>query len=102
MKIIKIIVNQIEEELEGAEDYIYMAIAQKEHYPALSKTVYEISLDEMHHVEMLHGIVVNMIEEHRRTKGEPPKEMMDIYEFMHEKHIKLATKIKLMQSEYKK
>ena len=102
MKLIKILVNQIEEELEGAERYISMAIARKDDTPSLSKVLYEILLEEMHHVELLHEQVVNLIEEYRRTKGEPPEAMMSVYEYLHEKHIKLAARIKVLQAEYRK
>lgn len=102
MRLIKILTNQIEEELEGAEDYISMALARREDHPSLSKTLYDISLDEMKHVDLLHAEVVKMIEEHRRTKGEPPADMMAVYEYLHEKHIKLAARIKVMQGEYRK
>ena len=102
MKLIKILVNQIEEELEGAESYISMAIARKDDTPSLSKVLYEILLEEMHHVELLHEQVVNLIEEYRRTIGEPPEAMMSVYEYLHEKHIKLAARIKVMQAEYRK
>jgi rubrerythrin len=102
MKLIKTLTNQIEEELEGAEGYISMAIAQRDHNPSLSKVLYEISLEEMHHVDLLHAEVVKLIEDYRRAKGEPPEAMMSVYEYLHEKHIKLAARIKVMQSEYKK
>ena len=40
---------------------------------------------------MLHTEVVKIIENYRKTKGEPPKEMMAVYDFMHKQHIdKLA------------
>ena len=102
MKYIKIITNQIEEELEGADTYINMAIARKDDLPSLSKVLYDISLDEMHHVDLLHGEVVKMIEDYRRTKGDPPEAMMSVYEYLHEKHIKLAARIRVLQAEYKK
>lgn len=102
MKLIKILTNQIEEELEGAESYISMAISQRDLNPSLSKVLYEISLEEMHHVDLLHAEVVKLIEDYRRTKGEPPAPMMDVYEYLHEKHIKLAARIKVMQADYKK
>ena len=102
MKLIKTLTNQIDEELEGAEGYISMAIAQRDLNPSLSKVLYEISLEEMHHVDLLHAEVVKMIEEHRRTKGEPPEAMMAVYEYLHEKHIKLAARIKVLQADYRK
>ena len=102
MKYIKIITNQIEEELEGADSYISMAIARKDDYPSLSKVLYDISLDEMHHVDLLHGEVVKMIEDYRRTKGDPPEAMMAVYEYLHEKHIEFAARIRVLQAEYKK
>ena len=102
MRLIKILTEQIGEELEGAEHYIDMAIARREDHPSLSKVLYEISLEEMHHVDMLHTEVVKLIEEHRRTKGEPPESMMAVYEYLHDKHIKLANHIKVLQADYRK
>ena len=79
-----------------------MAIARKDDYPSLSKVLYDISLDEMHHADLLHGEVVKMIDDYRRTKGEPPEAMMAVYEYLHEKHIELAARIRVLQAEYKK
>ena len=36
---------------------------------------------------MLHTEVVKIIESYRKTKGEPPKEMQWVYDFMHKRHI---------------
>lgn len=101
MKVITMISDMIEEELEGAESYIEAAISMKESYPTVSKAFYDISVQEMNHVNTLHDEVVNIISEYRKTNGEPPKAMMAIYEYLHEKHIKKANKIKMYQEQYK-
>lgn len=100
MKIIKKLADYIEDELEGAEDYIKAAVLHKDDNPQLAKVLYEISMQEMRHVDMLHGEVVRMIEQYRREKGEPPAAMLAIWEYQHEKHIEHANKIKTYQEQF--
>ena len=54
MKIIKALSEMIEDELKGAEHYVKCAIKNKVDNPALAETLYEISTQEMRHVNMLH------------------------------------------------
>ena len=42
-----------------------------------------------------------LIEEYRQEKGEPPKEMMAIYNFLHEKFIDEVKGIKILQDMYR-
>ena len=101
MEIIKKISKQIEEELEGAEMYAKCALKYREENPTLAKTFFDISMDEMKHVDLLHGEVVKLIERHRATKGEPPAAMMAVYEYLHEKQIEEANEVKMYQSQYR-
>lgn len=101
MKIIKRLADMIDEELEGAEDYIKCALMHKDEHPALSKVFYDISTEEMRHVNMLHEQVAHIIQEHRKQHGEPPAAMLAVYDYVHEKHIDRAAKIKAMQSQYR-
>ena len=101
MKLIEQLVDNIDEELEGAESYAKYALKYKEIHPMLAKTLYAISADEMHHVSMLHDEVMRLIEQHQNTHGDPPAAMLAVWEYVHEKHIQRANKIKIMQNEYK-
>lgn len=101
MKIIEILSERIEEELDDAESYILMSLQYKEEFPMVAKTFFELSMQEMDHMEMLHNDVKDIIEKHKREHGEPPAAMMAIYEFVHKKEIKKAAKIKLLQNQYK-
>lgn len=96
MKIIKCLSDFIEEELDGAKTYIEKALKYKEKDMRLAETFYTISLEEMKHVDLLHGEVVRLIEEERKEHGEPPENMMFLYEYLHEKHIECAKEIKVM------
>jgi Mn-containing catalase len=102
MKLIKELTEMIEEEIDGAEEYVKEAIKLKHEHPSLAKTLYDISNQEMSHIDMLHAEVVKLIEEHRRTHGEPPAPMMAVYQYLHERHIDKVNNIRMLQNEYKK
>lgn len=101
MKIIKELSEMIEEELEGAENYAECALKHKVDNPALADVFYEISTQEMRHVNMLHDEVAKLIKNHRDEHGEPPAAMMVIYEWEHKRQIDKANKVKILQSQYR-
>ena len=80
MKIIKCLSELIEEELEDSQKYIDLAMKWKNEEPDTADLFYELSLEEMGHVDKLHEEVKEVIEEYRKEHGEPPKEMMVLYE----------------------
>ena len=101
MKLIKKLSKIIECEIEDAEKYIEKALKYKEERPELAKMFYSLSMDEMEHMNKLHGAVVEIIKEYRKEKGEPPKEMLFLYNYLHEKHIDDAAEVRTMQAMYK-
>lgn len=101
MKIIKCLSEKIEDELHDAEEYIDLAMKWKSEEPDTAELFYTLSTEEMGHVDKLHQEVTELIEEYRKEKGEPPKDMMVLYEYLHEKHIGTATQIKIKQGMYK-
>jgi len=101
MKLIKCLSELIEEELHDADKYIDLAMRWKQDEPDTADLFYELSTEEMGHVDKLHEEVAELIEEYRKEKGEPPREMMVLYEYLHEGHIKTATHIRVKQGIYK-
>jgi len=101
MKIIKCLSGKIEEELHDAQAYIDLAMRWKQEDPQTAELFYVLSTEEMGHMERLHKRVAELISEYRNTRGDPPKEMMTLYEYLHEKHIGEATEIKVKQGLYK-
>ena len=101
MKIIKCLSELIEEELEDSRKYIDLAMKWKQEEPDTADIFYELSLEEMGHADRLHQEVTDLIEEYRNEHGEPPKDMMVLWNYLHEKHIGNATQIKVMQGLYK-
>ena len=101
MKLIQILSDRISEEISDAHFYAQMALEQKDEHPNLAKTLYSISLEEMEHMSRLHNSVVEIIEEYRKTNGEPPADMMAVYDYLHKRQIEKAAEVKTLQAMYK-
>lgn len=101
MKIIKCLSELIEDELSDSSKYIDLAMKWKPDEPDTAELFYELSVEEMGHMERLHQEVSELIEDYRKQHGEPPKDMMVLYDYLHEKHIGHATQIKVKQGMYK-
>lgn len=101
MKIIEYYAGRIMDEIKDAKGYAMKALELKNSDPDQASTLYNLSIDEMNHMNILHGIVVKLIEDYRKTKGDPPADMLARYNYLHEKQIKKATKVKTLQMMYK-
>ena len=101
MKIIKCLSEKIEDELNDAEEYIEDAIKWKAEVPDTAELFYQLSLEEMGHMERLHKKVAEKIAEYKNTNGDPPPGMMTLYDYLHRQHMNKAMKIRVMQGMYK-
>ena len=101
MKLIEKLNDKIAEEINDAKCYAKMALEYKDSNRTLADTLYTISTEEMRHMNLLHSEVVRTIEEYRRSNGEPPPEMLAIYEYLHGKHIEAAAEVKALHALYK-
>ena len=101
MKVIKVLSEKIKEELCDAKSYAKLAIEYKDEYPELSRTLYSLSTQEMEHMNRLHTEVTEIIRKYRETNGEPPADMLAVYEYLHKEQIDMAVEVKTMQAMYK-
>lgn len=101
MKLIEKLCEMVDEEIDDAEKYAKCAIKYKEERPALAKTFYDLSTDELRHMKLLHGEAVAVIESCRKEKGEPPAEMLAVYNYLHEKQTEHARSVKVLQEMYR-
>ena len=101
MKTIKCIEEFIAEEIEDATKYAKLAVKIKDENPSLAKTYYDLSVDELRHMSLLHDEVVAIIEAYRREHGEPPERMMAIYDYLHEQHVSAASIARVYQAMYR-
>ena len=100
MKIIKCLNEFIEEEIGDSEKYIKKALEIKEEFPEVAEVLNVLSGEEMKHMQLLHNQVVKLIENYRKTKGEPPEPMLAVYNYLHEKAIDEVKEIKILQQMY--
>lgn len=101
MKLIKKLCEMIEDEIDGAEEYVELSLKLKDEDPTLARSFFNLSLQEMEHMNILHSAVVGLIESYRSEHGEPPASMQAVYDYLHERHIERAGKVKALQSLYK-
>lgn len=101
MLIIKKLSKMIKEEICDAEKYANCALKYKEEDRTLADVFYNLSTQEIDHMEKLHAQVVRLIADYRAKKGEPPKEMQAIYDYVHEEEIENVREVKILQAMYK-
>lgn len=96
MKIIKDLVEEIKEELEGAGDYAERAMKHKGLDDGFTSMYAEMAGQEMGHVEKLHAKVQDVIKKYRAEHGEPPAGMQAIWDHEHKQLIQRAGEIRAM------
>ena len=103
MKIIEKLSRMIEEEISDAEKYIRCALYYKDDKDMrdVADMFARLANDEMGHMMTLHNQVVSIIDNYRKTNGEPPENMKMLYDILHQKHIDDAATVKAMISMYK-
>ena len=101
MKIIKCLAEKIAEEIADADAYIELANKWKEEQPETAELFAELSKEEMGHADRLHEAAEELIREYREENGDPPAGMQALYEYMHQKQIENAMRVKVKQGMYK-
>ena len=101
MNTIKKLSEMLDEEIEGAEEYIKCALKHKEEHPEMAKMFYDMSFDEAHHATMLHDMIGKIVINYHREHGEAHPGMSAVHDFLHERYISKMHDIKMWQDEYK-
>ena len=102
MKLIRDLEERIHDEIGDIKWYAKKAAELKAEHPTLAQVLYNISTQEDAHQAAIHNEVVKIIEEHRRTHGDPPAAMMAVYEYLHKKAIDELAEARMYQDVYKK
>lgn len=102
MKVIKYLVEDIQEEMEGAEHYAKLATQHKDEDRALADAYSRLAEAELTHVDALHAQIVRLIQEYKASGAGPvPAAMQAVWDWEHEKMVDTITKIKALLSVYK-
>lgn len=101
MKIIKCIAERIKEEIQDAETYMDLANQWKEEQPQAAEVFNELAEEELGHMQKLHNVVTELIDEYKAEHGEPPAGMMALYEYMHAQNIENTMRVKVKQAMYR-
>lgn len=101
MKVIKEIVDQIEEEIDGAEKYASMATQYKDEDKALADTYAKLAETELQHVDLLHAQAVRIIKAWQAKGNETPKDMEVLYQWQHDREVQKVKEVKILLSLYR-
>ena len=101
MRIIKCVTDKIREEIHDADSYIDLAIKWKDEEPDTAELFYELSGEELGHMQRLHEKVTELIRKSREQNGEPPKIMLELYDELHKKQIEDTMRVKVKQAMYR-
>ena len=100
MKVIKELVEMIEDEACGAEEYIKKGMQYKGEDKALADTFAKLAETELQHVDLLHAQVVRIIKAWEATGNEVPPAMEAVYDYTHQKSIDHVARVKTLINMY--
>lgn len=95
MRIIKEMVEHIDEEIEGAKEYAEKFIEHKAKGSPRATYYRQMALDELSHAEKIHEFAVADIEEIAKIKP-PTVEMEEKWKHEHKKYVETVAMIKTM------
>ena len=101
MQIIKDLASYIDEEIADAQKYAKKAMLTKDEMPQLAQVFYQLSVEEMDHMNRLHNEVVRIINKLREEGHEIPEGMEMAYKLLHERSMEWAKEVKVMQGMYR-
>ena len=96
MKEIKYIVEDIREELKGAEHYAKIAAKLKAEHSSNASVYAEMARQELGHVDELHKMAVKAIERQRDEGVTPPAAMQAVWDWEHENMMEKTAKIRTL------
>lgn len=101
MKIIAEVIDDIYCTKRAAEKYLDKAIKFKEEFPKVSMMYYECYENCRNQIDSMHTIIVGVITESRK-KEEPPKYMLEIWDYQHKQIIDEMSYLDKREQMYKK
>lgn len=101
MKIIKTMVEQIKEELEGAKEYAMLASQIKSDMPTAAQMYAKMAQDELNHATLIHAEAVKAIDK-QKAIAEPPAVMTELWAIEHKYYVEHAAATKAMLDLYAK
>ena len=103
MKDIQKLCDLIDEEIHDGKKYAKLALEYKDKDMAMAEMFYNLSLEEMKHMNTLHNAVVKTINAIKEEKKDNPKleGMQVIYDLLHERFINHAKEVQVLQGMYR-
>lgn len=101
MRMIAMIVDDIREEMEGAEHYAKMASKYKETDRFMAETYAKLAEAELGHVNALHEQAVRLIKDQQSAGIQIPAGMKTVWDWEHEKMVDTVSRIKIMLNMYR-
>lgn len=98
MKMIQLLMERIDEELQDAHEYVKLALEYESEEPEAAALFARLSDEEMTHAKLLHELAVSCIDRLRKRGGVVPESMAAVYEYLHKKQIEKAETVKRYRS----
>lgn len=98
MKEIKMIAEQIRDELDVAEEYAREAARLKDTRSSDASSYADMARQEMGHAETLHKMAVRLIDKETESGAAVPSAMQAVWDWEHERMLDRAARIKTMLS----
>lgn len=99
--LIKDTIKDMKCDIAEARKNIQKAMQLKLDNPDLAEEYYKRSVTDLDNMNALHDDVVGLIDNYKKTKGEPPATMLTLWKYTHDELVDDITEIKQLQDYYK-
>lgn len=99
MKLIKLLAEQMHEELEDAKEYAKLAVQHKEDDRRLAEVYARLSEQELNHSDMLHEQATRIISDYGE---EAPAAMQAVWDWEHERMVDCMAAVRVLLDMYRK
>lgn len=101
MKYISMLLEQMDDELDGAREYAQCALHLKDEDKELADVYASLARTELSHYQQLYNQMTRIMTNYRSEHGDMPHELQEFYDWQRTKTMNCMAEVKVLVDSYK-